>query len=71
MFQPPAPEMPSEFEQFVAGKSSSAVSTQITQFGYNLFRLNPSAFAPSTNVPVGPGYIVGPGDEIRITIWAR
>jgi hypothetical protein len=65
----PAPEETSEFEQFIAGTSSSEVSTQIKQFGYDLFRVPPSAFAPSANVPVGPGYVVGPGDEIRIAVW--
>lgn len=24
---------------------------------------------PSTNVPVGPDYVIGPGDEVRIGVW--
>jgi protein involved in polysaccharide export with SLBB domain len=67
----PAPEETSEFEQFIAGTSSSEVSTQIKQFGYDLFRVPPSTFAPAANVPVGPGYVVGPGDEIRIAVWGK
>ncbi len=64
-------------EQFSAAfnaleiKSPLSVTTGIRQFGYNLFRDTPSTFAPVENVPVGPGYILGPGDEIRITIWGK
>jgi len=43
----------------------------IRQFGYDLFAKVPSSFVPSANVPVGPDYVVGPGDEIKISIWGR
>ncbi len=43
----------------------------INQFGYDLFRQPPSTFAPSRNVPVGPGYLLGPGDELKIHIWGK
>lgn len=46
------------------------VSTNIQQFGYNLFRA-PSTFAPVDKVPVGPDYVLGPGDEIKITVWGN
>ena len=52
-------------------KSSFAVSTDIRQFGYDLFRQPPSTFAPVEKVPVGPDYVLGPGDEIRMTVWGR
>lgn len=47
------------------------VSTNVRQFGYDLFRQVPSTFAPVDKVPVGPDYVVGPGDELRITIWGN
>jgi polysaccharide biosynthesis/export protein len=53
----------SEFEQFISG------GTNIRQFGYDLFSSPPSTFAPAQEVPVGPDYVVGPGDEIRISLW--
>ena len=61
----------SVFEKYVQGLSSGIlyVSTQIKQFGYDLFEKPPSTFAPVTNVPVGPDYILGPGDELRISYW--
>lgn len=69
--QAPAVETPSEFEQFIAGGTSNIVSTELRQFGYDLFRKPPSTFAPSDKVPVGPDYVLGPGDELRITIWGN
>ncbi|TAN40739.1 MAG: polysaccharide export protein [Nitrospirae bacterium] len=61
----------SGFEQYVAGTASLALSTDIRQFGYDLFEKPPSTFAPVTSVPVGPDYVLGPGDEIRITVWGK
>ena len=67
----PASENLSEFEQFIASGTSSIISTNIRQFGYDLFRQPPSTFAPADRVPVGPDYVLGPGDELRITIWGN
>jgi len=66
-----AAESLSEFEQFIASGASSIISTNIRQFGYDLFRQPPSTFAPADRVPVGPDYVLGPGDELRITIWGN
>jgi polysaccharide export outer membrane protein len=64
-------EQLSAFEKYIAGTLSPAVSTNIKQFGYELFRNPPSTFAPVEEVPVGPDYVVGPGDEIRVSIWGK
>ncbi|MFN3740311.1 MAG: SLBB domain-containing protein [Thermodesulfovibrionales bacterium] len=71
--QPAQPQVEglSEFEQFVAGRLSQTVSTDIRQFGYDLFRQPPSTFAPVERVPVSPDYVIGPGDEIRIAVWGK
>lgn len=50
---------------------ASENSYEITQFGYSLFRVAPSTFAPVDNIPVEPGFILGPGDEIRISLWGK
>lgn len=47
------------------------ISLDIKQFGYDLFRASPTTFAPVDTVPVGPDYILGPGDEIKIAIWGN
>lgn len=61
----------SAFEAYVQEKMPQAVSMDIRQFGYDLFERPPSTFAPVDTVPVGPDYLLGPGDEIRITIWGK
>ncbi|MEK7307964.1 MAG: SLBB domain-containing protein [Nitrospirota bacterium] len=52
-------------------KGPFIITAEIKQFGYDLFRQPPSTFAPVENVPVGPDYVLGPGDEIRITVWGK
>ncbi|HAO93505.1 MAG: hypothetical protein A2X93_08055 [Deltaproteobacteria bacterium GWC2_56_8] len=60
------PEKVSSFEDYVRQRGPV-----IHQFGYDLFRESPSTFAPVDSVPVGPGYILGPGDELRISLWGK
>jgi len=67
--QPPSAESTSEFEEYVSGNMSPSVATNIRQFGYDLFTRSPSSFAPVEEVPVGPDYVIGPGDEIKVSIW--
>jgi protein involved in polysaccharide export with SLBB domain len=38
-------------------------------FGYDLFDHPISTFAPSTNVPVPAGYVIGPGDELDMQLY--
>ena len=65
------PEGKSEIEKSLSGRISTTVSKDLTQFGYNLFRATVSTFAPITDVPVGPDYIIGPGDRFSISLWGR
>ena len=59
----------SPFEEYVHGKYTPFISTRVFQFGYEFFEKVPSSFAPVENIPVGPDYIIGPGDEIKISLW--
>ncbi len=68
-------------------KSPLVVSTDIKHFGHDLFKEHDVkvrsltgydesgrpiyTFEPPQEIPVGPGYVVGPGDEIRITVWGK
>ena len=61
----------SAFEQFIVGELPSLDTTDIKQFGYDLFTKPASTFTTAASAPVGPGYIVGPDDEIKITIWGK
>lgn len=38
-------------------------------FGYNLFKNIPSSFEPSEIGPIDPGYLIGPGDNLRLSMW--
>lgn len=40
-------------------------------FGYDLFKQVPAAFEPTAIGPVDPGYLLGVGDVIRITVWGQ
>ena len=39
------------------------------QYGYTTFASAVSTFAPVDDVPVGPDYVLGPGDDLTINIW--
>ena len=53
-----------EFQQMVQSTSGR----QLPIFGASLFAGVPTTFSPIQDVPVGPGYILGPGDELRLQI---
>ena len=62
---------PSAIEQLLSAELSGMVPNKLVQFGYDVFQKPASTFAPVTNVPVGPDYIIGPGDAFTITLWGR
>jgi protein involved in polysaccharide export with SLBB domain len=41
----------------------------LKQFGYSFFYQPPASFLPVQAVPVGPDYVIGPGDTIKIIVW--
>lgn len=69
--KPIAKEETSQIESILSGKIPSEIDKNLKQFGYDLFKQGVSTFAPITNVPVGPDYILGPGDELIINIWGK
>ena len=63
--QPPLPpETPSPFQQMV----QATTGEKLEIYGVSLFRRVPTTFAPVQNVPVGPAYVLGPGDEIIVQL---
>ena len=42
---------------------------RLTQFGYSFFRSEATGFAPQTDLPVGPDYLLSAGDRLVLTIW--
>ncbi len=56
---------------FFEEKIPQVVSREIKQFGYDFFLSKATTFAPIADVPVGPDYIIGPGDSFNIVLWGR
>jgi protein involved in polysaccharide export with SLBB domain len=70
----PQERAPSRIELLLSRDASldvNDVSLKLKQFGYDMFGARASTFAPVTNVPVGPDYVVGPGDSFTVTLWGR
>ena len=65
------PGEPSATERLLSGQFPTEVSMNLRQFGYDVFNRSVSTFAPVTNVPVGPDYVIGPGDAFTLTMWGR
>ncbi|MCF7740602.1 MAG: SLBB domain-containing protein [Candidatus Marinimicrobia bacterium] len=42
---------------------------KLSYFGYKLFNNIPETFRPSSTGPVNEGYIIGPQDVLRLTLW--
>lgn len=63
------PAAPGFEEDYISGSSPSVITSRLPRFGYRFFSKPSTSFAPIRNVPVGPDYVVGPGDTIRIDIW--
>jgi len=51
--------------------SNRSEASNLQAFGYNIFNYKPSTFSPSNNIPVPSSYVIGPGDEIVITLWGE
>ena len=50
-------------------KTEEACSTCI--YGYDFFRSTPTTFALSSNVPVSPDYVLGPGDKLVVELYGN
>lgn len=68
---PPDEQKTSAFEAYVRGIAPSEISMEISQFGYDLFDKSPKTFSPAAMLSVGPDYLLGPGDELLITLWGK
>ncbi|MBE0603410.1 MAG: SLBB domain-containing protein [Deltaproteobacteria bacterium] len=51
--------------------SPYSVSMDLKHFGLDLFEQGRYGFLTMNQLPVGPDYVLGPGDEVRIRIWGK
>jgi protein involved in polysaccharide export with SLBB domain len=61
------PSPPTEFQRM----ASASMGALLLIYGDSLFQMVPSTFAPMTQIPVTPDYVVGPGDSLVIRIWGQ
>jgi protein involved in polysaccharide export with SLBB domain len=63
---------PRQVEELSAVEKRAAdFGLPVKQFGYSFFYKPPETFLPVQAVPVGPDYIIGPGDTVRIIVWGN
>ena len=43
----------------------------LKRFGYELFSGVPTTFAPATDIPVDPDYVMGPGDTVKVQLFGK
>ena len=67
--QPSQPQQPSSLEQTLSANLTGMQTVSLTQFGYDLFTKQTSPFTPPATIPVGPDYVIGPGDQFTLTLW--
>lgn len=64
-------ELRQAFANFLTGSAPLTVDEQLQPYGYELFAGSPSTFAPATDIPVGPDYVIGPGDELHVQLYGK
>jgi len=65
-------EVRRSYEEFMREAKPMEVDTsELQQYGYDLFAAEPSSFAPVTDIPVPPEYVLGPGDEIKVQLFGK
>ena len=52
-------------------KSFEASEEEKRLFGFKLFNSDNLSFEPNVNLPASPSYILGPGDELLISVWGN
>lgn len=63
---------PSAFEAYASEtvRPLFAEPQSLRQFGYDIFSRR-ADFDPTQLMPVGPDYLLGPGDELNVSIWGK
>ena len=65
-----APRQPEEIS--VAERRAEENGLVLKQFGYSFFYKPPDTFLPVQGaVPVGPDYVIGPEDTVRLVLWGN
>ena len=57
------------FDRYLSDASPLEVKTQLTPFGYEIFKRGD--LTPPQDLPVASDYTIGPGDEVHLLLWGR
>ena len=55
----------------VSRAEPKVLNNDLERFGYDLFSESPTTYAPATDIPISPNYILGPGDNIEIILFGK
>jgi polysaccharide biosynthesis/export protein len=69
MSTPPAPAQRQDAQDQPNLSFLGPFGAPLRQYGYSMFAGNVSTFAPVDDIPVGPDYVLGPGDDLTINVW--
>lgn len=64
------PEIYEQKDSLVKG-IPKAGPDDLQPFGYNMFNVSPSTFAPIAPTSVPPDYTLGPGDNVIVNLWGK
>lgn len=51
--------------------SPISISMDLKHFGLDLFQQGRYGFLTMNRLPVGPEYVLGPGDEVKVRVWGK
>lgn len=64
-------EISDRSEQIIEQNPTEQKSDGLPYFGYDVFNSNPYASQQGLVGNIDPGYIIGPGDELRVYLWGE
>src|SRR6267142_1983107 len=65
----PQPQLRQTVQDQTSQANLGPFGAPLRQYGYAMFAANVSTFAPVDDIPVGPDYVMGPGDDLTINVW--
>jgi polysaccharide export outer membrane protein len=51
--------------------SPYSISMDLKHFGFDMFQRGRTGFLSTNPLPVGPDYVLGPGDEVIVRVWGK
>ncbi|HZL98086.1 MAG TPA: polysaccharide biosynthesis/export family protein, partial [Terriglobales bacterium] len=65
------PDRIGEMFRLLGISSPYSISMDLKHFGLDLFLQGRTGFLTTNRLPVGPDYVLGPGDEVKIRVWGK